>query len=324
MPGPKNSAADIDWWAAGASYNRYGRYLRQKFGGRVQRVSLDAGFTCPNVDGTVARGGCTFCDNRSFSPSRRIRLRGIERQLEHGMAALRRRYDDLVGFLAYFQPATNTYGAVDRLRDLYTSALDFPGVLGLCIGTRPDCLDNGVIDLLAELSSRAPLELELGMQTMHDASLRWMNRGHDHACTVTAMERLRARGITTGLHLMLGLPGEDWQAMMETADEVARLQPHSVKLHNLYAVQGTRLAEQLQRGEVALMEREDYVRTVVDFIERLPPQVVIERVSGDAPPSFLVGPAWCLEKPRLRADIESQFRQRGTRQGSRWVDGQPD
>ena len=317
MHGSTNTSLELEWLSTGSAYNRYGRYLRRRFGGRVQRVSLDAGFTCPNVDGRVARGGCTFCDNRSFSPSRRVRLRGIERQMEHGMAALRRRYPDLIGFLAYFQPASNTYGPVERLSKIFEVAVAHPDVLGLCIGTRPDCLEDAALDLLVELSGRVPLELELGMQTMHDASLRWMNRGHDHACTVAAVERLHARGITVGLHIMLGLPGEDWDAMMATAHEVARLRPHSVKLHNLYAVAGTPLADQVAAGEVQLIDRDTYIRTVVDFIERLPRPVIIERVSGEAPPDYLVAPAWCLEKPQLRADIDAVFLQRGSRQGER-------
>jgi uncharacterized protein len=306
------------WQAAGLRYNRYGWALRQRFGGRVQRVSLDAGFTCPNVDGTVARGGCTFCDNRSFSPSRRMKIRDVLAQLERGTAALRKRYDKLKGFLAYFQPATNTYAPVERLASLYQAVLDQPDILGLTIGTRPDCIPAEVLELLKQIASQYVLELELGMQTMHDRSLQWMNRGHDHACTVDGVERAQAAGLDVTLHIMLGLPGESYDDMMATARETARLRPHAVKIHNLYVVQRTKLAEDFQRGDVTLIDREDYIRAVVDFIEQLPPQTIIERVSGEAPPQYLIAPSWCAEKPKLREAIEAEFVRRDSIQGCRY------
>ncbi len=277
-------------------------------------MSLDAGFTCPNVDGTVARGGCVFCDNRSFSPSRRLPRTTIRGQLDEGIRRLKWRYD-CDRFLAYFQPATNTYAPVDRLRPLYLEALDHPQVVGLAIGTRPDCVPDDVLDLLSELAGRAYLSVEYGLQTIHDRTLDWMNRGHHYDAFLDAIQRSRGRGFEICAHIMLGLPGESREDMLATAREVARLNLDAVKLHNLYVVKNTRLADQYAAGEVTLMSREEYVASVVDFLEVLPPTCVIERVSGEAPPDYFVAPAWCLDKPALKAAIEAEFVRRNTWQG---------
>jgi radical SAM protein (TIGR01212 family) len=304
----------LDWRAAGHRYFSYGYFLRQLFGQRVQKVSLDAGFTCPNVDGTVAVGGCTFCDNRSFSPSRRLPRQSIRGQLDEGIRRLKRRYV-CDSFLAYFQPATNTYGSVERLRLLFTSVLDHPQVVGLAIGTRPDCVPNGVLDLLQELAESTYLSVEYGMQTMHDRSLDWMNRGHHHDAMVDAMERSHGRGFEICAHIILGLPGETSRDMLATAREVARLRVDAVKLHNLYAVKHTPLAEQVQRGQVALMGRDEYIRTLVDFLELLPPRMLVERISGDAPSDYFVGPSWCLDKPAVLNALRQEMQRRDTFQG---------
>ena len=281
----------------------------------MQKVSLDAGFTCPNVDGTVAKGGCTFCDNRSFSPSRRLPRTGILGQIDQSIVRMQNRYQNCNHFLAYFQPATNTYAPVDRLRPLYEEALSHPQVVGLAIGTRSDCVPDEVLDLLQEIASRAYLSVEYGMQTMHDRSLRWMNRGHDHQSFLDAVERSRGRGFEICAHVMLGLPGETHEDMLATARELARVGVDAVKLHNLYCVKNTRLAEQVAAREIELMGRDDYVRTVVDFLELLPPTVVVERISGDAPPDYFVGPEWCLDKPAVKRAIEAEFERRDSWQG---------
>ncbi|MCA9220709.1 MAG: TIGR01212 family radical SAM protein [Planctomycetales bacterium] len=302
------------WRRAGLRYFAYNYFLRQRFGYRVQKVSVDAGFTCPNVDGTVAIGGCTFCDNRSFSPSRRLPRTNIAGQIDEGIRRLKRRYV-CDHFMAYFQPATNTYAPVERLRPLYEQALDHPQVVGLAIGTRPDCVPDPVLDLLQEMADRTYLSVEYGMQTMHDRSLEWMNRGHDHASFVDAMQRSRKRGFEICAHVILGLPGESHEDMLATARELARIGVDSVKLHNLYAVKRTPLAEQVAAGEVELIGRDAYVRAVVEFLELTPPHVIVERVSGDAPPDYFVGPSWCLDKPAVRSAIDAEFARRNTWQG---------
>lgn len=304
--------------AAGLRYRGYGRFLRHRFGARVQKVSVDARFTCPNVDGTVATGGCTFCDNRSFSPSRRLPRASITDQIDEGIRRLRRRYPRVGAFLAYFQPATNTYAPVERLREVYEQALAHPHVVGLAIGTRPDCVADDVLDLLSEIGRRAYLSVEYGLQTIHDRSLDWMNRGHHYDAFLDAMARSRGRPFEICAHVILGLPGETHDDMMATAREVARLGLDGVKLHNLYAVKNTPLADQVARGEVTLMGRDEYVRTLVDFLELLPPTMLVERVSGDAPPDYFVGPAWCLDKPAVRLALAAELERRDTWQGKRY------
>ncbi len=310
----------LTWQSEGLFFNAFGASLRRRFGGRIQRVSIDAGFTCPNVDGAVARGGCNFCDNRSFSPSRRVRLDRVQQQLRRGIESVRRRYDRVQGFIAYFQPATNTYAPVDQLAELFESAISIdPSVVGLAVGTRPDSVPDGVIGLLEGLTSRTDVSLELGMQTIHDEGLRWMNRAHRHADLVNAIDRCRGRGFECCAHVILGVPGEGHAEMMATAAEIGRLGFDAIKLHNLYAVDGTPLGDQVRRGEVEMMDRDEYVATVVDFLERVPPEVIVERISGDAPPEYLIAPLWCLEKSAIRAMIEQEFQRRGTRQGCRFV-----
>jgi radical SAM protein (TIGR01212 family) len=301
----------------------------------VQKVSLDAGFTCPNVDGTVATGGCTFCDNRSFSPSRRAPRLDITGQLDDGIRRLKWRYD-VDRFIAYFQPATNTYAPVSRLRPLYEQALAHPLVVGLAIGTRPDCVPDDVLDLIEELAHRRPhapreeagsrneprpayVSLEFGLQTIHDRSLDWMNRGHHHAATVNAVQRSRNRGFEICGHVILGLPGESAEDMLATAREVARLRLDAVKIHNLYAVKNTPLADQVARGEVTLLGRDEYICTLVDFLELLPPEMIVERVSGDAPLDYFIGPSWCLDKPGVLRALEQELARRDTWQGKSYA-----
>ncbi|MCU0878348.1 MAG: TIGR01212 family radical SAM protein [Pirellulaceae bacterium] len=309
-----------DWRGAGLRYFSLGFYLRERFGGRVQKVSLDAGFTCPNVDGTVTTGGCTFCDNRSFSPSRRQPRLKIGGQLDDGIRRLKRRYD-VEQFIAYFQPATNTYAPVDRLRPLYESVLGDSRVVGVAIGTRPDCVPDDVLGLLEELAGRTYLSVEYGIQTMHNRSLDWMNRGHHHDATIDALARSRGRGFEICAHLILGLPGETPADMLATAREVVRLGVDAVKIHNLYAVKRTPLADQVERGEVTLISRADYIRTLVDILEILPPEIIVERVSGDAPGDYFIGPSWCLDKPGVLRALDAELTRRDTWQGKRALGG---
>ena len=308
-----------NWRAAGLRYYSYNYFLRQIFGHRVQKVSIDAGFTCPNVDGTVALGGCNFCDNRSFSPSRRLPRQTILEQIDEGIRRLKRRYT-CDHFTAYFQPATNTYAEVEKLRQVYFEAVSHPKVVAMAIGTRPDCVPDEVIDLLEEVASKVYLSVEYGMQTMHDRSLEWMNRGHDHDSMLDAMERSRGRGFEICAHIMLGLPGESYEDMMETAREAARLKLDSIKIHNLYAVKNTPLGEQVERGEVELMGRDDYIKTLVDFLEVLPPTTIVERISGEAPGDYFIGPSWCLDKPGVLNALESEMNRRDTFQGAKYED----
>jgi radical SAM protein (TIGR01212 family) len=284
----------------------------------VWKVSVDGGLDCPNVDGTVGTGGCVFCNVRSYSPSRRSGARSITEQIDEAVRRLRRRYG-VEHFVAYFQPGTNTYGPVERLRRLWEEALRHPQVVGLVVGTRPDCAANDALDLLAELSRSTWLTVEYGVQTIHDRSLDWLNRGHRHDASVDAVLRSRQRGLRIGAHVILGLPGESRDDMLATARELARWKADSVKLHNLYVAKDTVLARMLDAGQFKPPARDKYVGCVVDFLERLPPDCVVDRLSADAPGEYLISPDWCVDKAAVRAAVEREFQRRNTWQGCKCV-----
>ncbi|MCR9115754.1 MAG: TIGR01212 family radical SAM protein [bacterium] len=313
-----SSSETPSWRAAGLRFNAYSRQLRERFGGRVQKVSIDAGFTCPNVDGKVAIGGCVFCDNRSFSPSRRVPRTKILDQIDDGIRRMKSRYK-CDKFMAYFQPATNTYAPVERLRPLYEEAAGHPSVVAMAIGTRPDCVPDDVLDLLEEVAGRLPLSVEYGMQTIHEKSLIWMNRGDTPESFVSAVERSRGRGFEICAHAIIGIPGESKDDILATAAELARLKIDSVKIHNLYAVKNTPLAAQVEAGEVELMGRSEYIDILIDFLESLPPEMVVERISGEAPPQYHVGPQWCLDKPAFKRALENELKRRDAWQGRKFV-----
>lgn len=304
-------------------FYRLSRFLHKRFGGKVYRVTIDAGFTCPNVDGTVAVGGCNFCDNRSFSPNRRLPRTTVRAQVDRGIAILQKRYK-AQQFLAYFQAATNTYAHPDKLQRLYDEALEHPQVVGLAIGTRPDCLGDDILDLLETYARRVFVCLEIGLQTMHDRSLAWMNRGHDFACFLDAIRRCQGRGLDLCIHVILGLPGETREDMLATAQMLASLPVQGVKIHNLHVVKNTPLEEQFQSGAVRMMERQEYVAMVCDYLERLSPSMVIHRLTGDAPPNYLVAPLWCLDKAGLWREINDELVRRDSWQGKLFVPREPD
>ena len=313
---PGNRSAD--WFAASLRYHTLNWFLRRKFGCRVWKVSVDAGFTCPNVDGTVGTGGCIFCNIRSFSPSRRLAGRSIAAQIDEGVKGYRRRAAG-ERFLAYFQPATNTYAPVERLRAVFEEAAAHPDVVGLAIGTRPDCVPDRVLDLLSALAERTWVVVEYGLQTIHERSLAWLNRGHGYGAFLDAAARTRARRLPFGVHLILGLPGETHEDMLATARAVAASGAHSIKLHNLHAVCDTPLAGLVERGSVDLPELEQYAASVVDFLELTPPECVVERLGGFAPPEYLIAPRWCLDKSAVRKAVDLEFVRRGSWQGKHYV-----
>jgi len=304
-----------DWQAAGLSYHSLNFFYQKQFGGRVWKLSVDAGCTCPNRDGTLATLGCIFCDPESFSPSRRMRLPSITEQIDEGIRRQTRRHGEAQRFVAYFQPATNTYGPVDQLRQAYQTAVSHPQVIGLIVGTRPDCVGEDVLDLLADFSRQTWVVVEYGLQTIHDRTLDLLRRGHRFDAFLDAYRRTRRRNLNVGVHVILGLPGESHDDMLTTARTLAGLDLHSVKPHNLYAVRNTFLAEEVTAGRIRLPEFQEYIGDLVDFLEELPGDFVIERLCGDAPPEYLVGPQWCLNKASVRPAVEAEFQRRGTFQG---------
>jgi len=301
-------------------YRDLNSYLRERFGARVQKVTLDAGLTCPNRDGRVGVGGCLYCNERGSGTGAWARGRSITVQLEEGMARLGRRYG-ASRFIAYFQSFCNTYAPVDTLRALYQEALAFPEVVGLSIGTRPDCLSPEILDLLAGLARERLVWLELGLQSAHDATLKRINRGHDVACFSQAVEAAAARGLELVAHVILGLPGEGPEEMAATARYLGGLPIQGVKIHLLYVVRGSGLEGLYRAGSYRVLEAGEYVGLVADFMELLPPHLVIHRVTGDPHREELVAPTWCLDKSRVLKDIREELARRGSRQGSAWEPG---
>ncbi|GAM08709.1 putative protein [Geobacter sp. OR-1] len=295
-------------------YNTFSAELRRVFGCRVQRISVDAGLTCPNRDGSIGSGGCIFCGGNGSGAKGIVRGISVSAQLEHGKGVMVRKYGARK-FLAYFQPYSNTYAPAAHLRNLYDEALAVPDVAGLIIGTRPDCLPGDVLDLLTEYSRETYLWLELGLQSSSDRILTEINRGHDSACFTEAAERCVGRGINVCAHLIFGLPGETREEMLQTAALVNGLGIGGIKLHHLHVMKGTELEERCQRGEIKLMERDEYIGLVCDFLERLDPRVLVMRLVGDGGLN-LVAPKWGTAKFDLLNAIDREFERRGTRQGS--------
>jgi len=297
-------------------YRVYSQYLKQRFGGRVHKISVDAGFSCPNRGADRSAPGCLFCEpngSGSFGIARRL---SVAEQVEHGKEVMVRKYK-AKHFIAYFQPFSNTYAAVESLRAHYDEALAVADVVGLAIGTRPDCVPEDVLDLLADYNRSTYLWLELGVQSCHDRTLAFLRRGHDYACFVAAHEAARHRGLRVCPHVILGLPGESEEEMLETADEMARLRVDGIKIHLLHVLRDTALGELYQAGEFELLSREAYVQLAVNFLERLHPSTMIQRLTGDGPRDILLAPRWSLKKWEVLNAIEGEMARRGTVQGSR-------
>ena len=301
-------------------YRAWNEHVKARYGGRVQKVSVLGGFTCPNRDGLLGKGGCTFCNNASFTPGYLEASQTITAQIDEGLEFLRRRYPGTQRHLAYFQSYTNTYGDIERLRACYEEALAHPAISGLAIGTRPDCLPDEVLDYLADLSSRHIIELEIGVESCNDAALARVNRGHTFATSVDAIERAAARGLEVTAHLMLGLPGESAQSMLDGARLLSALPIHALKLHQLQVVRGTLLAREWQRNPqaVPLLSEEDCINLLADFIERLSPRIWLQRVGSEVPPSQKLAPAWNLRLFELAPRITAELARRGSWQGCRY------
>jgi hypothetical protein len=295
-------------------YRDINSYLRELFGERVQKVTLDAGFTCPNRDGRAGVGGCLYCNARGSGTGAFGQGLGIKEQLAAGIERLARRYG-AARFIAYLQSFSNTYAPLARLESIYREALGHPQVVGLAVGTRPDCLPDEVLDLLAELSRDRLVWLELGLQSAHDETLQRLNRGHDVACFTEAVQRSAAMGLPVVAHVILGLPGEGPEHMAATARYLANLPIAGVKIHLLYIIKGSGLEALYRRGDYAPLTEDAYISLVADFLELLPPQMVIHRLTGDPYPDELVAPAWCRDKSRVLSGIREELARRDSRQG---------
>lgn len=309
-PGPRGDGP----FSRGNRYNSYGYFLKQKFGCRVHKISVDAGFTCPNRDGTTAVGGCVYCNNDAFRPASARRPEPISTQVQNGREYLRRRYNARK-FIVYFQPFTNTYAPLDRLIPVYESALSFEDVVGIAVGTRPDCVDESKLAWFEQLAQTRFVTLEYGLESIYDRTLRRINRGHDFSCWLRAVEQTRGRGIHVAAHIILGFPWESRDEMLATAGAISGAGLDFLKLHHLHVVRGTVLARDYLAHPMPLLSCGEYVDLVVDFLELLNPEIRVERLFGVAPDALLVAPRWGKTKAEIQYAIEQALANRQTYQG---------
>jgi uncharacterized protein len=299
-------------------YRDYNSYLKGIFGQRVQKISLDAGLGCPNRGGGISGRGCIYCDQKgSGTGAKSLRDISIKEQMKAGIEWAKKRYG-AEKFIAYFQSYTNTYAPVEILKELYDQAVSYEGVVGLSIGTRPDCIDRKKLELISSYTEKYLVWIEYGLQSSHDKTLAAINRGHDVKTFVDAVNLTTEYGINICAHVILGLPGETRDMMMETAQFIANQPINGVKIHSIYVTKGAQLAKMYLDGEFSCMERDEYIETLIDFLEQLPPEIIIQRVTGDPDRDNLIAPAWTLEKTNNLSMINKRFEERDTWQGRRF------
>jgi radical SAM protein (TIGR01212 family) len=308
------SAILSDKKAVTRRYTAFGPYMKDRYGRPVYKVNVDAGFTCPNRDGSIATGGCIYCNNDSFRPSACTSTASLHDQIVKGIPYLRSRYG-AEKFVVYFQPYTNTYASVDILERLYREALDNPGVVGLAIGTRPDCIDAEKIALLERLSRDHFILVEYGLQSIYDKTLAFINRGHDYSCFQKALALTAGRGIHIGAHLILGFPTETRKEMLAMADELSGLPIEFLKIHQLQIVKETALADLYTSNPFATFRYHEYIEMLADFLERLSPDIVLQRLFAAAPDDILIAPLWNKTRSELLRDLDTFMEARGSYQG---------
>jgi radical SAM protein (TIGR01212 family) len=310
-------------WGHERRFNAYSNYFRSIYGARVQKVSIDAGFTCPNRDGTRGYGGCTYCNNDAFNPSYCIPEKSVSQQIEEGIEFHTRRYSEAVSYLAYFQAFSNTYAPLNILRKLYHEALSYPGVTGLIIGTRPDCVDEEKLTYIKELSGRYYIAVEYGIESCYNKTLNRINRGHTFEEAVEAVERTAGLGINTGAHFIFGLPGETREEMLDQVKIISELPLKTVKFHQLQIIKGTAMEKEYidNPSDFELFEWEEYLDFFVRFLERLNPAIVVERFTGEAPPRFLTSERWGKKRTDQIVNlIEKRLEELDTWQGRLYED----
>lgn len=299
-------------------YNSFVGYFKRTYGQRLQKIVIDAGFTCPNRDGSISRGGCTYCDNLAFHPNYSTSDRSIAWQIEEGITFHKNRYRKTEKYLAYFQPYSNTYAPLPRLKELYEEALAHPAVEGIVIGTRPDCVDDEKLDYLAELAKKHIVIVEYGIESCYDKTLQRINRGHTFAQAQEAIRKSAERGLHLGAHFILGLPGESREEMLAMAPLINDLPINSVKFHQLQIVKGTKMEKEFAEHpeDFAMFGLDEYIDFFIDLLERLRPDLYIERFVGEVPPRFVNSTPWGLVRNvELLRMLESRLEERNTYQG---------
>lgn len=289
-------------------YHDFGTWIRNQLPFRVQKISIDAGFTCPNRDGRIGIGGCIFCDNKSFNPSYCSHKKSVTEQLEDGRRFFAKKYPDMK-YLAYFQAYTNTYDVVDKLKQLYEEALKVEDVVGIVIGTRPDCVSSELLDYLEELNKRTFLIVEYGIESCNDDTLRYINRGHDFACTRKAVEETAKRGIYVGGHVIMGLPGEDASESLRQAPIISSLPLTMLKIHQMQIIKGTRLAKIYKERPFHLYTIEEYIDLITQYIGLLRSDLVLERFVTQSPPEMLIAPKWGLKNYEFTNLLNNRLRE---------------
>ena len=302
-------------------YHTWNYYLRNTFGEKIFKVSINAGFTCPNIDGKVAYGGCTYCSKEGSGDFAGNPKDDLIKQFNDIKEMMLRKWPN-AKYIGYFQAYTNTYAPLEVLKEKYETILAQDDVVGLSISTRPDCLEDDVLEYLAELNYRTNLWVELGLQTIHDSTSKIINRGHDYKTFLEGVEKLKSKNIKTVVHIINGLPGEDYNMMMETAKAVADLNVHGIKIHLLHVIKNTPMARMLEKNMMSLMTQDDYVNLVCDQLEILPPEMVIHRLTGDGKKEDLVGPLWSLKKWEVLNAIDDTMKARDSYQGIKYLSSQ--
>lgn len=309
-------------WGNTRRFNSYAEYFKKLFGGRVQKISVDAGFTCPNRDGSKGNGGCTFCNNDAFNPSYCQPQKSIRQQIEEGIEFHKKRYRRAKNYLVYFQAYTNTYQPISVLEMLYTEALSCEGVVGLVIGTRPDCINEEIVNLLLKLQQSAYIMLEFGVESVYDKTLERVNRGHTFAQSKAAIEMVAEAGIPVGAHFIFGLPGETKSQMIDSIDIINKLPLQTIKFHQLQIFKNTEMAKQFlaNPGEFQLFDLQTYIDFIIEITERLNPAFMIERFAGEVPPRFLESSAWNnVRYDSVLVQIENKLTKMETFQGKNFV-----
>lgn len=297
-------------------YNDYGRWIRSKFPFRVQKISIDAGFSCPNRDGQKGLGGCIFCDNHTFNPSYCNSRHSIREQLEEGKRFFSRKYPDMK-YLAYFQAYTNTYAPVETLKEMYEEAINVEDVVGIVIGTRPDCMPDELLDYLEELNKKTFLIVEYGIESANDNTLRMINRGHTFDCSCTAVERTAERGIITGGHIIIGLPGEDANESIRQAKMISDMKLDILKIHQMQIIRGTKLARMYEEKPFHVYSADEYIGLITEYIQWLRKDIVIERFVSQSPKDLLIAPQWGLKNHEFTNLLVNHLKTTGTMQGDR-------
>jgi len=295
-------------------YNDFGSWMKKHFPFKVQKISIDAGFSCPNRDGTIARGGCTYCDNRTFNPSYCHKRDSVTEQLEAGKRFFSTKYPEMK-YLAYFQAYTNTYSPTSKLRAMYEEALAVKDVVGLVIGTRPDCVSNDLLDYLQELNKETFILVEYGIESANNKTLEYINRGHTFECSIDALERTHSRGIATGGHIILGLPGEDKNESIRQAKLISALPMDILKIHQMQIIKGTLLARQYNETPFHLYSVDEYIELIAEYIQHLRQDLVLERFVSQSPAEFLIGPKWGLKNYEFINKLVNYLKQNGIYQG---------